>query len=123
MKYILIIGRANDGKSTTIDAVCKQLKPTRVEKLDVRRRMIEEQDNSVPILNGTYIIEAQGKIILVVAGAPTEQGTTITVLINICIELKLKIEFALVCMRSYERSEGFNTRVELKELGQCILEE
>jgi ribosome biogenesis GTPase A len=33
MKYILIIGLSNEGKSTIIDALCKKLNPTIVQRL------------------------------------------------------------------------------------------
>ena len=92
MKYILIIGTKDAGKSTTIDAVCKKLKPTSVERLN-SEKVFEKVSNTVDILNGTYVIEVDGKIILVVAGAPTEQGITITVLIKICLKMFLVIYF------------------------------
>jgi len=123
MKYILIIGRANDGKSTTMEAVCKLLKPLKIQRLNVPSKKLEEQESTVSILNGTYVINVNGKIILVVAGAPTEQGFSITVIIKICIELDIKIDWALVSMRSFERSNGFHTRMELEQYGECILEE
>src|ERR1700757_2128780 len=105
MKYILIIGTTNAGKSTTIDAVCKKLNPTSVQHLK-SDKTFEKVAIDVDILNGTYLIEVNGKIILVSAGAPTEQNIRITVLIEICIKLKIKIDFALVAMRTVERREN-----------------
>ena len=122
MKYILLIGTKDAGKSTTVDAVCKRLKPDVVKQLQWDKTF-KDVDPSKEIRNGTYLIQVQGKFILVVAGAPTEQGIRVTVLINICIELNIKIDFALVVMRSYERSEGFKTREELKKLGECVYED
>jgi molybdopterin-guanine dinucleotide biosynthesis protein len=122
MKYILLVGTKDAGKSTTIDAVCKRLKPDAVKQLHWDRTF-KDVSPTQKIRNGTYIIQVKGKFVLVVAGAPTEQGIRITVLIQVCIELNIKIDFVLVVMRSYERSEGFNTRQELKELGECVYEE
>ncbi|MCW3102422.1 MAG: hypothetical protein JWO09_862 [Bacteroidetes bacterium] len=122
MKYILITGTKDAGKSTTIDAVCKRLNPSVVQRLTADRTF-EKVDPTIDFLNGTYIIEIKGKIILVVAGAPTEQNIQITILIKICIELKIKIDFALVSKRTFERIENFDTVNELKNFGECLLEE
>lgn len=122
MKYILIIGTADAGKSTTINAVCKKLNPTSIQRLK-SDKTFGKVAIDVDILNGTYLVEINGKIILVSAGAPTEQNIKITILIEICIKLKIEIDFALVAMRTVERREGFDTKKELKEFGECILEE
>lgn len=122
MKYILIIGTTNAGKSTTINAVCKKLNPTSIQRLK-SDKTFEKVAIDVDILNGTYLVEINGKVILVSAGAPTEQNIKITILIEICIKLKIEINFALVAMRTVERREGFDTKKELKEFGECILEE
>lgn len=122
MKYILIIGTTDAGKSTTINAVCKKLNPTTIQRLK-SDKTFEKVAIDVDILNGTYLVEINGKIILVSAGAPTEQNIKITILIEICIKLKIEIDFALVAMRTVERREGFDTKKELKEFGECILEE
>lgn len=122
MKYILIIGTTDAGKSTTINAVCKKLNPTSIQRLK-SDKTFEKVAIDVDILNGTYLVEINGKIILVSAGAPTEQNIKITILIEICIKLEIEIDFALVAMRTVERREGFDTKKELKEFGDCILEE
>ena len=122
MKYILIIGTTNAGKSTTINAVCKKLNPTSIQCLK-SDKTFEKVAIDVDVLNGTYLLGINGKIILVSAGAPTEQNIKITILIEICIKLKIEIDFALVAMRTVERREGFNTKKELKEFGECIFEE
>ena len=123
MKYVLIRGAKDDGKSTTIDSVCKQLKPSRIQRLNINEENLEIVDNTIDIQNGTFIIEVNGKIILVVAGTPTEQKITITVIIEIVIKLKIKIDYAIVAIRSFEKKDGFDTGNELAKYGDCILEE
>ncbi|MDR4893455.1 MULTISPECIES: hypothetical protein [unclassified Chryseobacterium] len=122
MKSILIIGASNAGKSTTAQEVCRQLKPTKVFRLDISK---EELDNAEieNIFNNTFIIEVNGKLILVVAGATTEQGVKITAIMDVCIKLKLNISFALVSMRSFERTEGFDTKNQLSSISEILLEE
>lgn len=122
MKYILITGTKDSGKSTTVNAVCKRLNPSVIYRLTADRTF-EKVDITIDLLNGTYIVEVSGKIILVIAGAPTEQNIQITILIEICIKLKIKIDFALVSKRTFERSENFDTVNELKNFGECVLEE
>lgn len=87
------------------------------------RKQFEKVANTVLILNGTHIIEVNGKVILVVAGTPTEQTITIKIIIEICLKIKVKIDFAIVSLRTSERMNGYNTRDELAKFGQCILEE
>ncbi|WEK68287.1 MAG: hypothetical protein P0Y62_10445 [Candidatus Chryseobacterium colombiense] len=78
------------------------------------------------IFNTTFIIEVNGKLILIVAGTTTEQGLKLTVIIDVCIKLKLNISLAFVSMRSFERKEGFDTKncwkKESLELMKKILE-
>lgn len=125
MKYILIIGASNSGKSETINAVCEKLKPTKIwvlvpnkeDKLNSNFKLVS---NSTKIINGSYLVEINGKIIFVCAGSPTEQKITITVLISICVRLKITIDFALISMRAFERKIGFKTINELKSFGEPI---
>ncbi|MBS1526373.1 MAG: hypothetical protein JST19_12035, partial [Bacteroidetes bacterium] len=123
MKYILIIGRANDGKSSTMREVCRRLAPTQIWQFRHADRTFQIVDNTHDIVNGSYLTEVAAKIILVVAGAPTEQRISITALLKICIELNIKIELALVSMRSFEKTEGYDTKNELRKVGECLLEE
>lgn len=123
MKYLLIVGTQSAGKSNTINAVCTQLNPSKVMRLNLVEKICIDVDISEELLNGTYIIEVAGKLILVVAGTPTEQETQITVIIQICVELTLKIDLAIVAMRTFERKPGFSTRAELEKLGVSISEE
>lgn len=122
MKSILIIGKANEGKSSTIKEVCKMLNPTKVYKLNTTEKKLEiaEVDN---ICNGTFIIEVNEKLILVVAGAPPEQGIFLRDLIEICIEINIKISFLLVSKRTSERKEGFNTKKDLNDFSELIYSE
>jgi hypothetical protein len=120
MKYILVSGASHAGKSTTMDAVCKMLKPDRIQRLNPDTKTLEDIGGVHHMLNGSFLLEVNGSIILVAAGATTEQKITITLLVKIAIELKLRIDFAIVSMRSYEKKTGFNTPEELKSLGECI---
>jgi hypothetical protein len=120
MKYILIVGAKENGKSTTIENVCKKLKPSKVWELDKEAQMFVEVALSTVIINGTYILEVNGSIILVVAGSPTEQEITITIIINIAISQGFNITIILAAMRSFERLEGYNTPEELSNFAQEI---
>lgn len=122
MKYILIIGASENGKSTTINEVCKKLKPTRAWELNSDEIFVEVKTN-IGIYNGTYLIEVNGTIILVAAGSPTEQDITITVLVEIAIKLKFNIKILIVAMRTFEKKEGFDTPKELENLGEKIYQE
>ena len=122
MKSILIIGASNAGKSTTAQEVCKQLNPTKVYSLNISEGKLKDAELK-NIFNNTFIIEVNGKLILVVAGATTEQGFKITVIIDICIKLKLDISFALVSMRSFEKTKGFDTRNQLASISEILLVE
>lgn len=119
MKYIIIIGKGNSGKSTTIDAICKRLKPDEIFLLNSDKFLNVPIDSVIH--NGTYLLRVKSKSILIVAGAPTEQRIRITILIEICIKMSIKIDFALIAMRSYERTIGYNTKNELEIFGECIL--
>lgn len=127
MKSILLIGTKDSGKSTTVREVCRRLNPTKVYKLSPNKENLENSSIKLSeideIYNNTFIIEVQGKWILVVAGAPTEQGIRITVIIEICIKIKIDISFAIVSMRSSERTEGFATETELENKSEIILKE
>lgn len=127
MKSILIIGASNEGKSTTIQEVCKRLKPTKVNRLYADKNNFEESrielSEVTNIFNDTFIIEVNDKLVLVVAGAPTEQNIKITTLIQICIKIKINITFLIVSMRSFERKEGFDTQNELKNKSKIVLTE
>ncbi|NTS39785.1 hypothetical protein HRG84_02615 [Flavisolibacter sp. BT320] len=125
MNSILIIGASNAGKSSTMSAVCKRLKPTKVFRLitdinNYKNSKLEEAEVG-SIFNNTFIIEVQGKLILVCAGAPTEQGITILILIEICIKIKIEISFLLVSMRSFEKKVGFDTPKQLASKSNIVL--
>lgn len=127
MKSILIIGARDAGKSTTMREICKRLNPTKVYRLYADKHNLEnsriELSEIDKIFNDTFIIEFQGKLILVVAGAPTEQNVKITILVDICIKIKINISFLLVSMRSFEKRRGFDTPNELKKRSEIILTE
>ncbi|WP_237275667.1 hypothetical protein [Tenacibaculum ovolyticum] len=112
MKSILIIGTKDGGKSTTITEICKRLKPSEVYKLDTSEKKLVKA-NVTNIFNNTFIIKVNGKYILVVAGAPTEQNIMLKILIQITIELNIKISFLIVAKRTSERKKGFNTNEDI----------
>ena len=127
MKSILIIGASNAGKSTTMREVCKRLNPTKVYRLYADKTNLEnsrvELSEINKIFNDTFIIEINGKFVLVVAGAPTEQNIKITILIEICIKIRVEISFILTSMRSFEKRDGFDTPNELKRKSEIVLTE
>lgn len=122
MKSILIIGTKGGGKSTTITEVCKMLNPTKVFKLNTVEKILENAQIE-HIYNETFIIEVNGKLVLVVAGAPPEQGKPLKDLIEICLEINIKISFLLVSKRTSERKEGFNTIKDLNDFSELIYTE
>lgn len=119
MKSILIIGTKDGGKSTTITEVCKMLNPSKVYKLNTIDKKTETADVN-DIYNNTFIIEINGKFILVVAGAPTEQSITLKVLIEICIQINIQISFLLVSKRTSERKKGFDTIKDINDFSELI---
>jgi hypothetical protein len=127
MKSILIIGASHSGKSTTISEVCKRLNPEKVWRLiaykDDYKKSFLEEDVVERIFNNTFIIKVKNKLILIVSGAPTEQNIRITVLIKICIEIDIKIDFVFIAMRTFEKKQEFETKNELRRNSQIILEE
>jgi len=121
MKFILLRGTKDAGKSTTMNEVCKRLKPNSIKKL--KDKEFIECELGMEIFNDTFLITYMDKNILIIAGAPTEQSKTITFIISICVELKIEISLALVSMRSSERKEGYDTLKELECFGTCIFDE
>lgn len=119
MKSILIIGTRDGGKSTTITEICKMLKPSKVHSLNLTEKKLKTADVK-DIYNNTFIIEVKGKLILVVAGAPTEQQVTLKVIIEICLEINLEISFLIVAKRTSERINGFNTLNDINEFSQLL---
>jgi hypothetical protein len=55
------------------------------------------------ICNDVYIVEVNGKYILVFAGSPTEINIKISYAIDVCIEIGIDISFAIVSRRYAER--------------------
>ena len=119
MKSILIRGAKNSGKSTTIQAVCENLNPKKVYMLS--DDLIESEIEN--IFNHTFIIEVNGKLILIVAGTPTEQDWKITDIYKHCQKLNLDIHFLIVAMRTFEKKDGFNTLKELEKISSIVLKE
>jgi len=82
-----------------------------------------ESDIDEKFFNGTYLIIYKNRIVLIVAGAPTEQNRKISNIIEICITLEIEISIAIVSMRSVERKRNYDTAKELKKFGICIVDE
>jgi len=121
MYSIIIRGNQQSGKSTTIREVCRLLKSKKVSIIDLWAKIIKPNGVLIDeIYNGTYILEYEGKIILVIAGAPTEQEKTVTQIIEICIELKISIDFIISAMRSKEMKLSFDTINEIKRISTLL---
>ena len=119
MYSIIIQGKKESGKSTTIGEVCRLLKPTKVSVIRKEPSVTEE----VPIdqiYNETYILEVKGKNILVMAGAPTEQKVTIAEMIEICNEMNISIDFIICAMRTKERKPSSPTVHEIKKMSTLL---
>lgn len=127
MKYILITGTKDSGKSTTIQELCRQLKPNEVWKLEISNKDFKESNleksNVELIFNNVFVLRINDINILVVAGCPTEICTRIKDLLEICKILGLNISFAIIAKRYFERKKGFNTLEELSNSGIFIHEE
>jgi hypothetical protein len=126
MKYILLKGKMDAGKSSTITAICQNFNISSCQRvsLDTNGKLKIQNDTSNNFGNGTFIININGSYVLIVAGAPTEQKITISLILIFIMELQIEISFALISVRSREVLAGFDTVSELKKLGHvCILEE
>lgn len=126
MKYILLKGKMNSGKSSTITAICQNFDINSCQRiiLDANGKLIIQNDTTNNFGNGTFIININGSNILIVAGAPTEQKITITQILIFILELQIEIAVALISVRSREELKGFDTLSELDKLGHiCILNE
>jgi hypothetical protein len=125
MKYILIKGSKDSGKSTTCNEVCRQLNPDKISVLrngkDKTNAFFEQVETTLEILNETYLLEIGRKKVLIMSGSPTEQGIKITIIIEIIISLEIEIDFALIAMRSFEKAPDFNTIKELELVGESVL--
>jgi len=120
MKHIVIIGACDSGKSSTVGSIIEQLKPQNVYAIDLKTRTKEKVDNSTKPHNGTYVVEVNGVLILVCAGAPTEQGYSITFIIEtVQIIFNGKIVFAIVSKRLRERG-NYSTLTELVAVSECL---
>jgi len=121
MYSIIIKGKKQSGKSTTIREVCRSLKPTKVRNLNFNQRRIEDADVPIGnISNGTYLLEVKGRIVLVIAGAPTEQQIRVTEIYEICVELQISISFIISAMRFFETKPTFHTIQEIEQISTLL---
>lgn len=128
MKYLLITGSKDSGKSTTIQELCRQLNPKEVFRLNISNNSEEKseliQSQVELIFNNVFILKINdGLSVLVVAGCPTEIDIKIEKIMEICKSLGLNISIAIVAKRLFERKLGFNTPDELSSVGTFIHEE
>jgi hypothetical protein len=118
---IILEGIRHSGKSTTIQEVCKRLKPSEIHRLCLCcGNLIAAK--VADINNDTFILNVKGKHVLVVAGSPTEQNRTITQIYGICLKNEIEISFILSAKRPKERS-GYSTANELKKIGTLLFRE
>lgn len=122
MKYIIVKGKANEGKTTTIAQVVKELNPIEIKSIifdeDEAIRLVELNLSEV-LENGLYLIKTNNLVIIIVIGAPTEIDIPISIIFNKILELKVNIDFAIIAVREREK-DGFNSRQELQKFGAEI---
>lgn len=121
-KAIIITGKKDEGKSTTIREVVRELAPNNVFKILVeeRKAVLASVDD---IYNGSFIIECEGKYILIVAGCPTEQNVVFSLIWEICIELEYDISFIVCAKRTREEKKGFDTLTDVGLVSDILPEE
>lgn len=120
MKHIVLIGSREAGKSSTVDAIVKQLNPSKVYSIDVGGKTATELaiSSDTELMNGTYVIEVNNKLILICAGAPSEQNIRIFVIISTAQAIfDNKISFAIVSKRQRETLSEFD---KLNALSECV---
>jgi hypothetical protein len=120
---VIVRGKKNSGKSTTIQEVCRKIyensKDAKLCRLDIWAEKI--CDCSIAnITNGTYIVSVKEKNILIIAGAPTEQGKTVIELFDCCKKLGIPIAFILSAMRSREVLPKFDTINQIKKISTLL---
>jgi hypothetical protein len=107
--------------------LCRQLNPKEVWELEISHNDLKESklnESKVELIfNNVFVITVNGHNILVVAGCPTELSIRISIIIEICEILCVRISFAIVAKRFFERKDGFNTLEELSSAGTFIHEE
>jgi len=123
MNYILIVGTAHSGKSTTINEVCRRLPKTSISQITPAPNGFNTEPFPLnePFQDGSFLLTVNGKNVLVVVGAPTEQEIPIKLFIDF---FQHQITLAVIAKRLFERRKGFNTVQELNNSGwHNILEE
>ncbi|MCA4792694.1 hypothetical protein [Myroides odoratimimus] len=126
-KSILIIGKEDEGKSTTIREVVRRLEPSHIWKVSIEKdskgTVIVKSKQEVgvdDIINGTYVIEVNGICILVIAGSPTEQKFKFMDIYEACLKECPNILIILCAKRTKELKEGFNTVTDLEAISEII---
>lgn len=123
MKYIIVRGNTNSGRHTTIKEVCRRMNPDKVFRINIdgqnvlrMHRLYEVND----MQRQTYLLEARGKKVLVLAGPPTEQDMNVSRLISVIKREGIPIDLAIVAVNTYEKRKGFSTGKELQSLGSYV---
>jgi hypothetical protein len=123
MKYVIVRGSRSSGKAETISAVCQTLKPDHIWKVHLSETgYCNIQKIQQDVSEGIYVLTIRKKNVLIVSGAPTEQGKSITSIIESILHLEFAIDFAIVAMGALEKLKGFSTAKELQNYGNCIFE-
>jgi hypothetical protein len=125
MKYIIIKGNNSAGKASTVNEVCRRLKPEKICRVyfsETGRVTLHQVFSFGDLADGTYLITIKGKHILMVSGAPTQQKRKISVIIDSLLSLHIHIEFAIVAMSGSEKLKDYATATELAKYGKCIYE-
>ena len=127
MNAIIITGKKDSGKSTTIQEICKNIKPQKIWRISVNQ---ENPENSSliecqisDIYNNTFVILKNNLYILIIAGCPTENNINFTLVFEVCIKLELSISFVIAAKRTREVKNGFNTKIEIENFGFVTFEE
>lgn len=126
--YILLKGKMDSGKSTTVREVLKKINIKSLVRINYNpaENIFTRSLASISNLeNESYIIELENTTyILVMAGAPTEQKFTVTQLVNfVSNNININISLLIISMRSRENINGFNTEKELEQIGHPLLVE
>ena len=117
-KYYIITGKAESGKSTTIDELSKKFKNALIRKFVKKNGVLkfDEMEKNEELINHNYLLYFNEIIILFVAGCPTEQEISITAIIEFLEKENIQISIAIISKRTKEIRLGYNTITELQEL-------
>ncbi|WP_162927025.1 hypothetical protein [Flavobacterium psychrotrophum] len=125
MKYILIKGNTSAGKASTVNEVCRRLKPEKICRLyfsENGKVSLHTVYSSGDLADGNYLVTIRSKRVLMVSNAPTQQRVKISTIIDSLLSISITVEFAIVAMSGSEKLKDFATAKELAKYGKCIYE-